>query len=154
MRSKMKRLKRDTEAGRVAVASSGTVAVAQESGSQVAAARPAPASGSSSSPALAPSTSWSAVKVAEVPVAVGRKLWKILVPAAVVVVAAALIGGGLYPRSHPATPLTKAPPLTERDTVVLADFKNNTGDGVFDDTLKQALVQNLSQCRYNKVTQK
>ena len=148
LRADLKRLKRETETGRVAVASSGTVAVAQESGSQVAAARPAPAFGSSSSPALAPSTSSSAVKVSEVPVAVGRKLWKILVPAAVV---AALIGGGLYFRSHPATPLTKAPPLTERDTVVLADFKNNTGDAVFDDTLKQALAVDLEQSPFLNV---
>jgi eukaryotic-like serine/threonine-protein kinase len=35
--------------------------------------------------------------------------------------------------------------LTERDTIVLADFANSTGDSVFDDTLKQALAVNLAQ---------
>jgi hypothetical protein len=35
--------------------------------------------------------------------------------------------------------------LTERDTVVLADFDNKTGDPVFDDTLKQALAVDLGQ---------
>ena len=30
--------------------------------------------------------------------------------------------------------------LTEKDTVVLADFANSTGDAVFDDTLKTALT--------------
>ena len=35
--------------------------------------------------------------------------------------------------------------LTEKDTVVLADFSNSTGDSVFDDTLKQALAVNLDQ---------
>ncbi len=38
-----------------------------------------------------------------------------------------------------------SPPLTERDTIVLADFINNTGDTVFDGTLKQALAAQLEQ---------
>src|ERR1700737_3525195 len=95
MRTDLQRLKRDTETGRAIAASSGTVAVAQESGSQ-AAQPPSPAS--VSSPALAPSPSSSAVKVAGVPVA-GRKPWKVLVSAAVVLVAAA-IGGAFYFRSR------------------------------------------------------
>ena len=35
--------------------------------------------------------------------------------------------------------------LTGKDTVVLADFTNSTGDAVFDDTLKQALAIQLEQ---------
>ena len=140
MRSELLRLKRDTETGRAA--SSGTVAVAQESGSQV--AQP-PSAASGSSPALAPSPSSSAVKVAEVPVA-GRKLWKVLVPAAVLLVAAA-IGGAFYWRSRSAT----VAPLTEKDTVVLADFDNKTGDTVFDDALKQALAVELEQSPFLNV---
>ena len=35
--------------------------------------------------------------------------------------------------------------LTEKDTVVLTDFANSTGDQVFDDTLKQALAAVLDQ---------
>ena len=35
--------------------------------------------------------------------------------------------------------------LTEKDTIVLADFTNTTGDPVFDDTLKQALTVQLEQ---------
>src|SRR6201988_3975795 len=93
MRSELMRLKRDTESGRSASLSSGTVAVAAANGSQVAQPQ-SPASGST--PAIGPSSSSSAVRVAEVPVA-GRKLWKILVPAAVVVIVA-LVAGGLYIR--------------------------------------------------------
>jgi len=37
------------------------------------------------------------------------------------------------------------PPLTERDFVLLADFANNTGDPVFDLTLREALAVQLSQ---------
>ncbi len=35
--------------------------------------------------------------------------------------------------------------LTEKDTIVLADFDNKTGDAVFDDTLKQGLAIQLEQ---------
>jgi tetratricopeptide (TPR) repeat protein len=40
---------------------------------------------------------------------------------------------------------TAAAPLTEKDTIVLADFANATGDSVFDGTLKQALAVQLEQ---------
>ena len=73
------------------------------------------------------------MKVAEVPVTEGKKLWKILVPAAVLVVVA-LVAGGLYFHSR------HAAPLTEKDTIVLADFTNTTGDPVFDGTLRQGHV--------------
>jgi DNA-binding winged helix-turn-helix (wHTH) protein/Flp pilus assembly protein TadD len=39
----------------------------------------------------------------------------------------------------------RARPLTERDTVVLADFTNATGDPVFDETLRQGLEVQLEQ---------
>ena len=142
MRSELQRLKRDTETGRAKAASSGSVAVAQESGPQVAAPPPSPASGST--PALAPSPSSSAVKVAEVPVA-GRKLWKLLVPAAVVLIAVAIVGT-LYFWSRQTTHR-----LTEKDTIVLADFANNTGDAIFDDTLKTALSVALNQSPFLNV---
>jgi eukaryotic-like serine/threonine-protein kinase len=141
MRADLQRLKRDTETGRARAASSGTVAVAQESGSSQV-AQPSPASGSS--PALAPSPSSSGAKVADVPVA-GRRLWKVLVPAAVILVAVA-IAGTFYFRSR-----QTAHRLTEKDTIVLADFANSTGDPVFDDTLKTALSVSLNQSPFLNV---
>jgi tetratricopeptide (TPR) repeat protein len=39
----------------------------------------------------------------------------------------------------------RARALTEKDTIVLADFANSTGDAVFDDTLKQGLAVDLGQ---------
>jgi len=74
----------------------------------------------------------------QVPVA-GRKRWRVLVPAALMLVAVA-IGGTLYFRSRQAT--TR---LTDKDTIVLSDFNNQTGDSVFDDTLKQGLSVQLEQ---------
>ena len=53
------------------------------------------------------------------------------------VVATLVIGGFIY--TH------RAHALTEKDTIVLADFANSTGDAVFDDTLKQALAVQLEQ---------
>jgi eukaryotic-like serine/threonine-protein kinase len=141
MRSELQRLKRDTEIGRAIAASSGTVAIAHESGSQVVAQPSSSASGSF--PTLAPSPSSSALKVAEVPVA-GRKLWKILVPAAVVLVVAA-IAGTFYHRSR------ESKPLSEKDTIVLADVANSTTDPVFDDTLKTALSVSLRQSPFLNV---
>src|SRR5258706_15752651 len=37
------------------------------------------------------------------------------------------------------------PKLTDKDTIVLADFDNKTGDPVFDDTLRQGLSVELQQ---------
>src|ERR1019366_650949 len=154
MRSDLQRLKRDTETGGAIAASSGTVAAATESGSRAGqpgaaqhgdAQPPSPASGSSPASAVsAPSASASAVKVAEVPVA-GRKLWTVLIPAVVALLAAA-IAGAFYLRSRQATQR-----LTEKDSIVLADFANSTGDPVFDDTLKTALSVSLRQSPFLNV---
>jgi serine/threonine protein kinase/tetratricopeptide (TPR) repeat protein len=130
MRADLQRLRRDSETGRVKAASSGT-AVAQETGSQAS----VPASGST--PSAAAPVSSSAVKSVEVPLAEKKNLWKIVVSAAVVI--AVLIAGALYYRSHQ----TQA--LTEKDTVILADFTNTTGDSVFDGTLRQGLSAQLEQ---------
>ena len=133
LRADLKRLGRDTESGRSASVSSGTATMAQDVASQLT-AQPSP----SSRPTPAVPSPSSSVKTAEVPVTAGMKHWKILIPAAVVVVVA-LVAGGLYLRSR------HAAPLTEKDTIVLADFNNTTGDSVFDDTLKQALAVDLGQ---------
>jgi hypothetical protein len=42
----------------------------------------------------------------------------------------------------------KAPPLTDRDSIVLSDFENRTGDAVFDGALRQALAIQLEQSPY------
>jgi len=137
MRADLKRLKRETES-RHGTSGSGMMAVAQDS-SPTAAQPPIPAS-SSSFPAATSSSG--AVKAGGVPSAPGGRLWKFLIPIAVVV---ALIAGGLYWRSRSATSSTAATPLTEKDTIVLADFDNKTGDPVFDDALRQALSVQLGQ---------
>ena len=70
-------------------------------------------------------------------------VWKPL--AATILALIGLVAGGLYLRSRVAAHSAKAVPLTEKDSVLLADFVNKTGDPVFDDALKQALTIELSQ---------
>jgi eukaryotic-like serine/threonine-protein kinase len=62
--------------------------------------------------------------------------WKVIVPAALV--AAALAGGGYFY-------IHRTPKLTDKDTMVLADFANTTGDPVFDGALRQGLAVQLEQ---------
>jgi eukaryotic-like serine/threonine-protein kinase len=146
MRADLKRLKRETESRPGARASSGSVPAVQgkekekdkESDSSIrpaSVAQPA-ASASGSLPALAPTLSASSGSLSAV--AERQKPWKILLPVAVIVILAA-ISATLYLRSRPKTS------LTEKDSIVLADFINSTGDAVFDDTLKQALAVDLGQ---------
>jgi DNA-binding winged helix-turn-helix (wHTH) protein/tetratricopeptide (TPR) repeat protein len=59
--------------------------------------------------------------------------------AAILLASVAVLGGNWFWRSR------RAPKLTERDTIVVADFDNKTGDHVFDDTLQQALTIQMEQ---------
>ena len=149
MRAELLRLKRDTESGRVAIASSAVVAT-PEPASSAAAAAPTPASGSAPAVAASSSSASAAAQAAAIAPVGGSRLWKVLVPAVAVLVVG-LVAVGLYLRSRPATTTTKATPLTEKDTVVLADFNNKTGDAVFDDALKQALAVELGQSPFLNV---
>jgi len=77
-------------------------------------------------------------------IAAARKtnLWKIVVP---IVLVAVLAAGGLYYGLH------QSKPLTDKDTILVTDFSNSTGDAVFDDTLKTALSISLRQSPFLNV---
>jgi hypothetical protein len=62
-----------------------------------------------------------------------------MVVAAAVLVLAAGIAGGLIWRAR------QARKLTEKDTIVLGDFANSTGDAAFDGTLREGLPVQLEQ---------
>ncbi|HEV2388862.1 MAG TPA: protein kinase [Candidatus Acidoferrales bacterium] len=65
-----------------------------------------------------------------------KKRWKVIVPAAAAVLAL-FVAGTFY--------FHRAPKLTDKDTIVLADFDNTTGDPVFDGALRQGLTVQLEQ---------
>jgi tetratricopeptide (TPR) repeat protein/predicted Ser/Thr protein kinase len=121
MRSELQRLKRDTESGRPAVASG----MAEPDGSDQA-LWPAAASPESKSAA-----------VSAVPVKTHRAKWPVVIGTALVI-AAAGVASWLYFARH-------AQALTDKDTIVLAEFANTTGDPVFDGTLRQGLSAQLDQ---------
>src|SRR5437867_916775 len=62
--------------------------------------------------------------------------WRVVIPVALAIVVL-VVSGYFY--------LHRSPKLTERDTVVLADFANATGDPVFDGTLRHGLSAQLEQ---------
>jgi tetratricopeptide (TPR) repeat protein len=64
------------------------------------------------------------------------RVWKIAIPILLVAVA---IAAAFYYQSG------RSKRLTDKDTVVLADFTNSTGDPVFDSTLRQGLASQLEQ---------
>jgi eukaryotic-like serine/threonine-protein kinase len=131
MRADLKRLKREVE-------SSGTSAVAAESGAESAAAAPVMKPDSSGKGTAAASSGAGAAAAAA-----GRSklIW---VGAAVVLLVVVGIAGYFY--TH-----RPAPKLTEKDTIVVGDFANSTGDPVFDDALKQALSVSLRQSPFLNV---
>ena len=153
LRSDLKRLKRELDSARssgaVALASesnasSGTVPAAASSTSATPASSPsAPAVSASSAQTSASSASASAVSTAAssalslsslAPVAKSKR-WLYLTVATVLV--AAVVAGLLFTRRSNA--------LTEKDSILLTEFTNTTGDPVFDGTLKQALASQLQQ---------
>jgi len=151
MKSELLRLKRDLDSGRTGAATSSASVEAAESAPAAASSPAQPAAQrSSGKTAVASSSAASqASPASSASVASGaassrsavvpRRAWvKWVVPAAVVLMLA-VIAGALYLRKH------QAPLLTERDRLILADFTNQTGDPVFDSTLKEALAIQLEQ---------
>ena len=141
MRADLQRLKRDTESGPAGTgAAPVTSSEARRPGS-------AQVSQSPSAAAVEPRSTGQPHSTPLVPRVAQGRLWAAvrtwLVAASLVVVA--LIAGGLYYRSH------RAQSLTDKDTIVLADFANSTGDAIFDDTLKTALGASLNQSPFLNV---
>ena len=145
MRTDMMRLKRELESGsnpsavvelpKLDSAPSASTAAAGE-------ALPAPGSSPSQVAPAAPSAagiSAMASAAASAPAATTRR-WLPWIGAAFLLAAVAA-GVFLLSTRH-------ARALTEKDTVVLSEFVNTTGDAVFDGTLKQALAVQLEQSPY------
>ena len=157
MRAELMRLKRDTESGRSASASSGSVPVAtqspvraQQGSGQTAPVSPVAAGAASGSapavvmPAATSSQEIAALQSGLVHAPAGiRGRMKVLIGTGCALLL--IIAGGSYLFAH------RTKPLTDKDTIVVADFANTTGDPVFDDTLKTALTVSLNQSPFLNV---
>jgi len=126
MRSDLKRLKRDTDSGRAASVAARAITPTQEVSSQIAGAARAPSGPAES---VTPSRAGHGEP---------RRNWVIAAAAGLALIA--LVGAWLHFR--------RAPALTERDSIVVADFVNTTGEPVFDGTLKEVLTVQLDQSPY------
>jgi len=141
IRADLQRLKRDTDSGRTIAHSSGSVPAAAESGPSAVTTPPSLHPPSSHSVAVSSAAVSSAAASAAVSaVSPPRKSW--MLPVLAVGVLVLLVAAGLYFRSR------QSAKLTEKDSVLIADFVNTTGDAVFDGTLKQALAVQLEQSPY------
>ena len=126
-RADLKRLKRDTESGRSAAVSAATPALSGFA--------------SAASPVTSAAASSGGVPKSALRVSLARR-WKFILPAAAVVVLLAALTPFYFRRAQA---------LTERDSIVLADFINTTGDQIFDRTLRQALEVDLGQSPFLNV---
>jgi len=140
IRADLKRLKRDTDSGRSAAVVEVPVLPA--------AGMPAATPSSASTPALSqkPSTPIPAAPSGTtVPVTTPQpgKTHTYLLTAVLVVVVAAAVAAYFY--------LRRPSGLTEKDSILLTDFVNTTGDPVFDGTLKKALAVDLEQSPFLNV---
>jgi len=136
IRADLQRLKRDTDSGRaVAHTSRSVAAVADAPGPAAKTVSASTIMAQSPTPAQAAGSAWAIRHAAP------SKKWQTILPIAAGVLVV-LIVVGMYLRSRSTSK------LTEKDSVLLADFVNTTGDAVFDGTLKQALAVQLSQSPY------
>jgi eukaryotic-like serine/threonine-protein kinase len=152
MRSEFRRLKRDTESSSRVIpteplpaeqrsGSSARVAIDQPSTSSAPAAMSS-SSGSGSSrasvtdtqPAMAESSAQATASEALAKMALP---WKMVGIGAALVAVLIVVGAYFF--------LHRAPKLTEKDSIVLAEFTNTTGDTVFDGALRQGLAAQLAQ---------
>jgi serine/threonine protein kinase/tetratricopeptide (TPR) repeat protein len=151
MRADLKRVRRELESVRTPIKEIEGPATAAPVGSgsgtgKVAVSAPVAVTVASGSTPMAPvsgSASVPAPASAPVPVSQPRPKWRLYAGVAALVCVLGGIGVVLY--NH------RAHPLTEKDSILVTDFANTTGDPVFDGTLKKALAVDLQQSPFLNV---
>ena len=145
LRSDLKRLKRDTDTGRMAAPADSSAASSFKS-SASAAQQTFPPANSPSAPASVEAAHVEATRAPSGAAPATESGTRVQTPerkrraiAAVAALALIVLAIGGYFFFH------RGPKLTEKDRIVISDFTNSTGDAAFDDTLKQALTTELGQ---------
>src|SRR5690348_10798488 len=157
MRADLKRVRRELESGRSPILEIGEEAPPAKAGTGAASAhasgaRPAAASGAAAV-AVASSSRVAAASSGSTPVATlgsssavvlpPRPKWRLYAALAALVCAVGIIGFVIYQQ--------RAHAITEKDSILVTDFVNTTGDAVFDGTLKKALAVDLQQSPFLNV---
>jgi eukaryotic-like serine/threonine-protein kinase len=162
IRTDLQRLKRDTDTGRPAVTGPRTLPATvddsdsrnitpQPIGPQLVVTPTAAMAASASGITAPPTTTVSSPSAPAVTpsgitaTATGTRKLHLPTAVAAAVLTVIAVAGVFYFRSR------QPKALTEKDTIVLADFANTTGDSVFDGTLKQALAVDLEQSPFLQV---
>jgi eukaryotic-like serine/threonine-protein kinase len=157
MRADLKRVRRELESGRSPILEIGEEVPPARSGSGAASAHasgasPAVISGaaavavaSSSRVAAASSGSTSAATLGSSSAVLlpPRPKWRLYAALGALVCAVGIIGFVIYQQ--------RAHAITEKDSILVTDFVNTTGDAVFDGTLKKALAVDLQQSPFLNV---
>ncbi|HEY6905499.1 MAG TPA: serine/threonine-protein kinase, partial [Candidatus Acidoferrales bacterium] len=142
MKSELMRLKRDTDSGRAAVMHSEETSASRVQDAKVQPESRAGTAESSRASVSAPGDVRTPAALASSAEASGaprrQKFVTVAFAIGALILLAAVAGGFFFFHSHAAM-------LTDKDTVVLADFTNTTGDSVFDGTLRQGLSAQLEQ---------
>src|SRR6266478_265125 len=134
MRADLQRLKRDTDSSRsVGVAAAEPTALPA---SAVAAVQSQTAPTGKRALVQTPSSVAVAARHAR------RRSWRVSIAAVAIV---ALGAAGILFYAH------RPRPLSEKDSILVTDFVNSTGDAVFDGTLRKALIVDLEQSPYLNV---
>ncbi len=147
MRADLKRVRREMQSGRGPVPESDDAVLPANPPSR-SGVRPAAGSGSggvaaASSGSLAAPGSAQMATAASVTSPAARPNWWLYSGLAVAACGMAVIGLTLYHR--------RAHAITEKDSILVTDFVNTTGDAVFDGTLKKALAVDLQQSPFLNV---
>ncbi len=139
MRADLARLKRDTDSGRTSARM-----VARAAGSDSAPVASPQSGASRISSEFTPATGVATPSISSASATpAARKRWALLSVLAALMVVAIAIGSNFY--------FHRKPMLTSKDSIVLADFVNTTGDAVFDDSLHEALAAELAESPYLNV---
>ncbi|HEV2116841.1 MAG TPA: protein kinase [Terriglobales bacterium] len=154
MRADLKRVRRELESGRSPILEIGEEAPPAKAGSGAASAHQSAASMAAASGAaavaVASSSRVSAAASGSTPAgsssfvaSPSRPKWRLYAAVGVLVLVAAAIGFFIYQQ--------RAQAITEKDSILVTDFVNTTGDAVFDGTLKKALAVDLQQSPFLNV---
>jgi serine/threonine protein kinase/Tfp pilus assembly protein PilF len=139
LRADLKRLKRDTESGKTRISTASAFATSDPT-IHIAVPDISAASGSPARASVAKANDTGAAKAASPQSSQSKRRWRNTVAVGLLAITAATIVAILYAR--------RSPKLTEKDSILITDVVNTTGDTVFDGTLRKAVAVGLEQSPY------